>query len=97
MIRLVQADFRRWLRRNGGKIVGDPNEPSDCPFCRFLKSQGAKKVWIDIPQRRVDGEIHTHSKWQRDFQHNAIRLKRELVVADLRGREALIALDEATQ
>ena len=96
MIRLAKKDFRFWLNRNGGKIVGDPTNRTSCPFCRFLKASGAKKVNISISSRVVDGRSHQHSKWQRDFQHHAIRLQRELAVVGLRGCEALDALDEVT-
>ena len=96
MIRLAKKDFRTWLNRNGGKIVGDPTNRTSCPFCRFLKASGAKKVVVLIANRVVDGQSHQHSKWQRAFQCRAIRMQKELNVFGLRGREALKAMDEVT-
>jgi len=96
MIRLVQADFRRWLRRNDGKIVGDPTEVTSCPLCRYLKSHGAKKVRMTIAARYVDNNTHMNSAWARSFQHRAIALQRQLRVEGLRGREALEALIDVT-
>ncbi len=97
MIRLAKKDFRRWLAKNQRVIVGDPDNPGLCPMCRYLKSRGAKRVFIDIGYRRVDGQMHEHCKWQRDFQKEAMRVQRLLKVVGLRGREALAILDDVTQ
>lgn len=96
MIRLTKQGFRHWLIKNRKVIVGRPEEPKDCPFCRFLKSQGAKRVNIQIGHRIVDGGIHSHSAWQRNFQKKAIRRQKELDVIGLRGGEALYVLNSVT-
>ena len=93
MIRLTKAGFRRWLEANLGAIVGVTEAPDNCPFCRYLKSCGAKRAAIQVSYRVVDGKRHKHSKWQRDFQHQAMYMERELDVIGLRGREALGVLD----
>lgn len=97
MIRLTKKGFRAWLVKNQRVIVGLPEEPDNCPICRYLKSEGAKKVLIQIGYRLIDGESHTHCKWQRRFQRKSMQLQRELDVVGLRGREALGILDEVTQ
>lgn len=95
MIRLTKTGFRQWLVKNKKVIVGKPDKPMDCPFCRFLKSKGAKEVRVpDIRYRVVDGQIHEHNLWQRVFQIKAINMETELGVIGLRGREALQVLDE---
>ena len=94
MIRLTRAGFRRWLAKNRGKIVGFPESHHYCPMCKYLRSEGAKNVYLDIKWRRADGDTYTHSKWQRDFQRLAMRRQRELDGVGLRGREALQVLDE---
>ncbi len=97
MIRIAQKDFRIWLRRNGGKIVGDPTDINTCPLCRFLKSRGAKKVRMSFYARFVDGRSHNNTVWARKFQQRAIEVQRSLEVTGLRGREALTALNDVTQ
>ena len=94
MIRLTRVDFRRWLVRNRKVIVGLPDDLEDCPMCRYLKSRGAKKIWMTFGYRVVDGRSHNNGvKWQREFQRQAVRLERELDVIGLRGQEALDVLD----
>ena len=95
MIRLTKTGFRNWLVKNRRVLVGRPNEPSDCPFCQYLKSEGAKYVRVPrIGFRVVDGENHAHNKWQREFQKDAFLMERQLDVIGLRGQEALQVLDE---
>lgn len=95
MIRLTKKDFRSWLEKNRSKIVGNAESPDNCPICRFMKSQGAKTVEVQISYRRIDGRNYAHSLWQRNFQRQAISQQRELRVSCLRGLEALEALDAA--
>ena len=95
MIRLTKRGFRLWLVRNRKVLVGQSDNNSNCPFCRYLKSLGARRVYIPVVGYRiVDGRMHDHNKWQRDFQNAAIRMEQELDVVGLRGREALQVLDE---
>ena len=92
MIRLAKADFRRWLRRNRFRDVGEPSDMKDCPLCRYLKSRGAKQVLISVAWRQVDGKHHTHNSWQREFQNNAMTLAKAFHVPELQGIQALLAL-----
>lgn len=94
MIRLAKKEFRHWLMKNRKVLVGEPNEKAKCPFCLYLKWRGAKKVCVPtVGYRIVDGQIHEHNKWQRDFQRLAMRKQRELDVIGLRGGEAIDILD----
>lgn len=93
MIRIHQRDFRTWLQKNQGKIVGDASDVRGCPLCKFLKSKGAKHTNMQITCRTIDGERHDNSRWLREFQSNAMRLQKDLEVDGLRGHEALAALD----
>lgn len=93
MIRLTRKDFRRWLFRNRRVVVGIAENPRKCPFCRYLKWKGARFVNIQVSHRWVDGHRNQHTKWQREFQREAMRKERELDVTGLRGREALAILD----
>ncbi len=93
MIRLVRKDFRRWLLKNKRILVGEPDDVKKCPFCKYLKSKGATTVTTRVHHRIVDGSIHGHSKWQREFQTHAMKLQKDLDVIGLRGREALQVLD----
>lgn len=96
MIRLVQREFRIWLRQRQRFVVGDPNSPTNCPLCQFLKQKGAKTVRMGFSTRTVNGVPQGNSPWQRNFQKRAIRLQTALNVTGLRGGEALEALDDVT-
>ena len=94
MIRLTRAGFRRWLKKNEGKIVGPAESFSQCPMCKYLKSRGAEKVWMDICSRRIDGKIHKNRGWQRRFQSQAMIFQNANGFTALRGAEAIDILDQ---
>ena len=93
MIRLDKVGFRRWLSKNEGKIVGPIESRSSCPMCRYLKSEGAKKVLMSINYRYVDGKIYDHRGWQRTFQIKAMSFQNVNGFNALRGGEAIDILD----
>lgn len=93
MIRLTRAGFRRWLKKNEGKIVGPAESYTRCPMCKYLKSKGAVRVKMDIRQRRVDGQVYYHRGWQRRFQTKAMYYQDAYGFESLRGSEAIDILD----
>jgi len=95
MIRLTKTGFRQWLVKNRKVIVGRSGDIRDCPFCKYLRSRGVKKVsFPTVSCRIVGGKVLPNNKWQKAFQRQAMDMERRLDVHGLRGLEALQVLDE---
>ena len=78
MTSLTQNGFGNWLlKQSPDEVVGFPEDPSDCPLCRYLHIIGVPDPRVDLTyyrDRPHGGGIHMLPEWASKFQLNSIDL-----------------------
>ena len=93
MSNLTKKAFCDWLDRRESADVGIPNEFEDCPFCRFLRDNGAESVYVDFDNIVVDGRCYENRIWQRAFQKRAVNIASFLGLGEITGLTAKKIMD----
>ncbi len=79
MANLTQNGFGNWLLRHRvDEIVGFPEDRSDCPLCRYIRSLGVQDPAVDLTYYKYfpRGTVVTEriAEWATKFQYDSMDL-----------------------
>ena len=71
-VKFTKKGFESWLSEKSDRsLVGNPESPTDCPLCRFLRDQGAEDINMSISDKNIDGRFSENPLWAINFQRRA--------------------------
>jgi hypothetical protein len=75
---LTQNGFGAWLLQHSiDEVVGYPEDPRDCPLCRYLRSLGVPDPFVHMTYYRpVAEKVYAVplAEWASKFQYDAMDL-----------------------